>query len=423
MLKGREKIISFKDAERLSGPLAFNVMVKPAGSLCNLDCAYCYYLDKSRFYESGTSVMTVELLERVIADAICSNEVDEVTFEWHGGEPLTAGMAFYEKALEFQQKYAEGKKIHNSIQTNGTLITPRWAEFLGRNDFLVGISIDGPKDLHDSFRCDRGGHSSFDRVMTGLMFLHQAGVQFNTMTTVNKVSEGRGKDVYQFLRHIGSRYMQFMPVLEYVRYPEGMQPEIPGRSVIANPSEDGAVLAPWSVSAEGFGRFMCDIFDEWVRADVGKCFVNLFDATLALWCGVQPGICVYAETCGGNLVVEHNGDVYSCDHFVYEKHRLGNIGTESFATMARSQAQVQFGLDKRNALPPECRRCEVGFLCHGECPKHRFALSEDGKPGLNSLCEGYRLFYAHTEPYMQEMKRLLLAGRPPAEIMEKPLLK
>ncbi len=412
MVSPREEFLSFRDAERLSGPLAFNVMVKPVGSLCNLDCAYCYYLDKSRLYDGRSSVMSRDLLEKVVADAVSSNEVDEVTFDWHGGEPLMAGQDFFEEALELQQKYAGGKTIHNSIQTNGTLITSQWAEFFRKNGFLVGISIDGPRDLHDGFRRDRGGNPSFDRVMKGLMCLRQAGVEFNTMTAVSKVSEGRGAEVYRFLKQIGSRYMQFMPVLEHVRPSEGTK-----RPIVADPSAEGAVLAPWSVSAEGFGQFMCDVFDVWVKDDVGKCFVSLFDAALANWCGVRPGVCVCSDVCGGNLVIEHNGDVYPCDHFVYVHHRLGNICSDSLGTMARSQSQIRFGLNKRNMLPPECRRCEVGFLCHGECPKHRFGLSEDGQQGVNSLCEGYRHFYEHTAPDMQKMRDLLISGRAPAEIM------
>lgn len=410
-----EHILSFRDALRLSGPLAFNAMVKPVGALCNLDCTYCYYLDKSHLYAGKPEVMSHELLERVIVETFRANETDEVTFEWHGGEPLAAGLDFFRKVVELQSRHACGKRVYNTLQTNGTLLTPQWAKFLRDNDFLVGISIDGPRDLHDRYRKDRGGQPTFDRVMKGLFYLHQAGVRFNTMTAVSNVSEGRGAEVYEFLKQVGSRYMQFMPVVEHIRPAEGLPA---GRKVIASPAETDAHLASWSVSSLGFGQFMCDIFDVWLRSDVGEYYVNLFDATLANWCGVPPGICVYGETCGGNPVIEYNGDVYPCDHFVYSPYRLGNVAESSIKEMAASQSQLWFGVSKRNALPDKCLRCRFLHLCHGECPKHRFDRTSSGQPGLNSLCEGYRLFYGHTAPYMQEMKRLLEASLPPALIMK-----
>lgn len=407
-----EHILSLDDAMRLSGPLAFNVMVKPVGSACNLNCRYCYYLDKSRLSGGRQEVMSLDVLERIIRDYLSSNETPYLTFDWHGGEPLAAGLEFFRAAVELQKKCSTGQQIQNSIQTNGTLITPQWAEFFRENDFLVGISIDGPQDIHDRFRTSVGGHSTFDRVMSGLMCLREHGVRFNTMTTVSSAGEGRGAEVYAFLKSIGSHYMQFMPVMEFIKPgPDGL------RDVIARPGDPDGRQAPWSVTAEGFGRFMCDIFDQWVRNDVGEYYVNLFDAVLAGWCGVPPGLCIYNSVCGANLVIEQNGDVYPCDHFVYEDTCLGNVRDVSLREMALSQPQLWFGLHKRNSLPHQCLACDYLHLCHGECPKHRFSHTASGQPGLNSLCAGYKMFFEHTEPYMLEMKRLLAAGLPPSMIM------
>ena len=404
--------ISLDEAVHQShGPLAFNLMIKPAGSLCNLDCHYCYYLDKAEIYHGRQPKMSLEMLETITEQYIQANDVPEVTFNWHGGEPLVMGLDFYRKAVEFQQKYASGKIIHNTIQTNGTLITHEWAAFFREHNFLVGISIDGPADIHDKFRKDKGGQPTFDKVMQGLTILRQRGVEFNTMTTINKASEGRGVEVYQFLKSIGSRYMQFMPVVEHVKYPVAPDGRTlkKARPYIVDPNEPGAQLARWSVSSQGFGKFMCDIFDYWVRHDVGCCFVNLFDAALAGHCGAQPGSCAYAATCGGNTVVEHNGDVYPCDHFVYSKYLIGNVNDVPLREMATSHQQQRFGLEKRNGLPSKCFTCKYGHLCHGECPKHRFNRTENGDAGLSALCGGYYMFYEHTLPYMLQMRDYILS--------------
>ncbi|MBR1636642.1 MAG: anaerobic sulfatase-maturation protein [Bacteroidales bacterium] len=404
---------------RLSGPVAFNIMLKPAGSLCNLDCHYCYYLDKAEIYGGREPRMSLDMLETVVREYIRANDVPEVTFNWHGGEPLILGLDFYRKALEFEQQYADGKIIHNTLQTNGTLLTEEWAGFLARGGFLVGISLDGPAAVHDRYRKDKGGAPTFEKVMRGVRLLQRAGVEFNTMSTVNKVSEGRGKEVYRFLKEIGSHYMQFMPVVEHIRYPlDGKgKPMKFARPYIVDPAEEGASLAPWSVGDIAYGKFLCDIFDEWVCNDVGRFFVNIFDAALALWYGAQPGTCVFAKTCGGNSVLEHNGDLYSCDHFVYPKYRLGNIATDDLRTMMRSSAQVKFGVDKRGSLPSKCSRCKYLFACNGECPKHRFTRTENGDTGLNALCAGLYKFFDHAAPYMDRMKDLLNAKLPPAAVM------
>lgn len=422
-MKPFENTLSLEDAARLSGPVAFNIMLKPAGSLCNLDCQYCYYLDKSEIYGGHEPRMSIDMLETVVKEYIGANDVPEVTFNWHGGEPLILGLDFYKKALEFERKYADGKIIHNTLQTNGTLITDEWADFLAKNDFLVGISIDGPADIHDRYRRDKGGYPTFDRVMAGLMNLQRAGAEYNTMSTVNKFSEGRGLEVYLFLKSLGSRFMQFMPVVEHVKYPTDAKGKMNKRlrPFIVNPSTEGAMLSPWSISDIAYGKFMCDIFDYWVRNDVGRYYVNLFDATLANWCGAMPGTCVHARVCGGNAVIEHNGDLYPCDHFVYPEYLLGNIRKTDIKTLMQSQKQTDFGLDKRSALPTKCARCKYLFACNGECPKHRFNRTENGETGLNALCMGYFKFFDHVAPYMDMMKSLLQEKRAPAEIM--PMIK
>ncbi|MCX4335110.1 MAG: anaerobic sulfatase-maturation protein [Bacteroidales bacterium] len=411
--------LTLDDALRISGPMAFNIMIKPAGSLCNLDCHYCYYLDKAEIYGGYESRMSLDMLETCIREYIAANDVPEVTFNWHGGEPLVMGLDFYRKAVELERKYAGDKIIHNTLQTNGTLLNYDIASFFRDNDFLVGVSIDGPRDIHDKYRKDKGGAPTFDKVLRGIETLYRTGTQFNTMTTVNKASEGRGMEVYNFLKSVGSRYMQFMPVLEHIKYPVGSngKPRKGARPYIVEPSTEGAEIAMWSVSSMAFGKFMCDIFDYWVRNDVGQYFVNQFDAALACWCGAQPGTCVYAETCGGNSIIEHNGDVYCCDHFVYPEYKLGNIAGTDLREMMNSPVQTKFGISKRNGLPKKCIRCRYAFACHGECPKHRFNRMESGETGLNALCDGYYKFYSHVEPYMEKMKEFLVEKKAPANII------
>lgn len=399
--------LTLQDAVKITGPQAFNIMIKPVGSLCNLKCHYCYYLDKAEIYGGKEPRMSEQMLEHFIKEYIAANDVSDVFFNWHGGEPLLAGLDFYRKAMAFQKKYADGKHIHNTLQTNATLITREWAEFFRANNFLIGVSLDGPQNVHDRYRGGKGGASVFDRVIKGIMELYRAGVQYNVMATVNRQSEGRGLEIYQFLKSAGTRFIQFMPVLEHTK--DGL---------IVDPQVQGARIAPWSVSPEGYGRFLCDIFDYWVRNDVGKVFVNQFDAVLACWCGAQPGICALAQTCGGNSIIEHNGDLYPCDHFVYEGYKIGNVLETDLRTLMNSIKQVRFGLDKRNALPDDCIKCKWFFTCHGECPKHRFNTTDKGETGLNALCEGYKLFFAHVAPYMDKMKSLLQSGRPASEIMK-----
>lgn len=407
-----KKIFTLQDAVKISGPTAFSSMVKPAGSACNLDCSYCYYLDKAIQYGGKEAVMKEDLLELYVKQYIQANDVPEVTFLWHGGEPLLLGVDFYRKALQFQQKYADGKVIHNSLQTNGTLVNDDWCRLFTEGNFLVGISLDGPKYVHDAFRHTNRLLPTYDTVMSAVRLFHRHGVEFNTLSVVNKLCESRGAEIYRFFKEIvKSKYMQFLPAVEHVVDKPDFH-----RPVIVSPEQEGARLAPWSVSAKGYGKFLCDMFDVWVKNDVGDIFVQMFDATLAQYCGVQPGVCSMCETCGDALVVEHNGDVYSCDHFVYPEYLLGNIRQTPLVDIYNSPKRVQFGLGKRNTLPAECLKCQWYFACRGECPKHRFEKGADGGP-KNSLCEGLKMYFEHVAPYMEVMKGLIANGQAPSMVM------
>ena len=396
---------SYEDIIKRNERRGFTSMVKPVGSLCNMRCKYCYYLDKAALYDNHQPQMDDALLENYIRANIEGNNSPVIAFAWHGGEPLLAGKEFFRKAVALQQKYGEGRTIENSIQTNGLLIDDEWCQIFRDNNFLVGVSIDGPESIHDAHRVDAGGQPTFARVMKGIERLYRNRVEYNTLTTINIHSEGRGAEVYNFLRQI-SVFMQFLPVAELL---------CDGR--VQSPENEGADIAPWSVSAKGFGQFMCDVFDIWVKNDVGRRYVQLFDATLALMVGVQPSVCSLCETCGSGLTVEHNGDVYCCDHFVYPEYKIGNIHTDHLADLAYCDRQFEFGVAKRSLLPRECRHCKFYNLCHGECPKHRFIADNTGEYGKNYLCEGYRMFYEHTESAMKQMKDLILAGKPASDIM------
>ncbi|HIZ87893.1 MAG TPA: anaerobic sulfatase maturase [Candidatus Coprenecus pullistercoris] len=364
--------ITFPEAIRFGRSAAFSIMIKPVGPRCNLRCRYCYYLGKST--GCVPQVMDMSLLEHCIRDYCLSCTLPELTVEWHGGEPLLAGLDFFRTAVALERKYAGGRTVHNTLQTNGTLLTQEWALWLRDNDFLVGLSIDGPQDIHDRWRKRPDGTSSFVDMMRGMEALLCAGVQFNTLTTVNAASEGRGEEVYRFLKSAGSRYMQFMPVYEHL--------------------PDGSV-APYSVSPEAYGRFMCDLYDCWSgNGDAGEYYVLTFDAALACRYGIRPGICVFCESCGGNLTVEADGSIYPCDHYVAPERCLGNIRTMSLGKAAVSAAQLRFGTAKREALAEKCLRCRWRFACNGGCPRHRDAS------GLNALCAGYSMFYRHIVPLL-----------------------
>ena len=410
MKSNKRNTLHLADVAKMQRAPAFGTMIKPIGSACNLDCHYCYYRDKSEIYSGNMPRMSEELLETYIKQYIQGASQQNISFCWHGGEPLMAGLPFFEKAMELQKKYAGDKVVENTLQTNGILVNDAWCSFFKENNFLIGLSLDGPEDIHDAFRRDCGGAPTFARVMKAVELMKKHGVEFNILSTVNARSEERGVEVYKFLTSINP-YLQFLPVVEYVKMRPGKRP------LIVSPDEEDAVPAPWSVSAKGYGKFMCDVFDEWVKYDVGRNFVQLFDVTLGNWCGVPPSLCAFAEVCGDGLVVEHNGDVYSCDHFVYPEYRLGNIATDELAAMYRSREQQDFGRDKRDALPIECKRCNYYFLCRGECPKHRFEYAKNGEPYMNVLCEGYKMFFRHTDPYMRYMKTLIEKGEPASKVM------
>lgn len=410
--------ITFGEAQNLMGPVAFTALTKPVGSVCNLNCTYCYYLDKCRFYGEKQPIMSDEMLEEYIKEYIITNEIPEITFVWHGGEPLLAGVEYFRKVVKFQEKHnVNNKVILNSIQTNGTLITDEWCRFFKKYNFLVGVSIDGPRDIHNTYRKNKAGFDTFAKVMEGVKLLKKYNVDFNSLTVVNNLSEGRGKEIYNFLKSIGVDFMQFLPAVDYLSKTEVYKE----RAVITSPIGDAqmseSVLAPWSVSPTGYGQFLIDVFDEWLKADVSKIFVQLFDMTLCSWCGIEPPLCAYRESCGTNLAIEHNGDVFSCDHFVFEDNKIGNIKENSIKEMLQSTQQVQFGLNKRNTLSRECLRCEYYFACKGECPKHRHLDTLDGEKKF-TLCEGIKMYYKHTEPYMKFMREQIAQKKSPANVMK-----
>lgn len=366
------------------------VMLKPVGSRCNLACKYCYYLDKGKLYPEQEP-LSEELLETFIRQYIEAQTMPEVLFTWHGGEPLLQPLSFYRKALELQQRYARGRQIDNCLQTNGTLLTDEWCEFLRENRFLVGISIDGPQTYHDAYRC-----RSFDKVLRGIRLLQKHNVEWNAMATVNHLNADDPVGFYRFFKEIGCQYLQFTPVVE---------------------RDSREQITDTSVTPEQWGRFLCGVYDEWKREDIGRIFVQLFDATLANWAGEPPGICSMSPTCGRAAVMEANGDVYSCDHFVFPEYRLGNIRQQSLTEMLYGERQQQFGRNKHAGLPRQCRECRFLFACHGECPKNRFLKDKYGEPGLNYLCKGYQQFFAHVATDMDFMKAELDAGRSPANLM------
>jgi uncharacterized protein len=396
-------------------PRTFHVLAKPIGPICNLDCKYCFYLEKENLYPGERNwAMRDDVLETFIRQYIEAQEVREVYFAWQGGEPTLLGVEYFERVVELQETYRGGRKIFNAMQTNGTLLDDRWCAFFAERGFLIGLSIDGPAELHDRYRVTKSGQASFETVMAGLRLLQKHGVEFNTLTVVNRANALQPLEVYRFLKGIGSGFLQFIPLVE--RTARGMklaEPPVVG--------EGGGELSPvteWSVEAEQYGRFLCEIFDEWVRRDVGRVFVQLFDVALQNWMGIGSSLCVFAETCGKAMAIEHNGDLYSCDHYVYPRYKLGNIMNAGLREMAESPGQVKFGNAKLDSLPEYCRKCEVRFACNGECPKHRFIRTPDGEEGLNYLCAAYKKFFTHIDPYMRAMCKLLRAGEDAARVTE-----
>lgn len=403
----------------MSQPAAnFHVMAKPVGPICNLNCEYCYYLEKEKLFTKGENFrMKPEVLETYILKYIGSQKTEEVTFAWQGGEPTLLGVDYFREIVALQRKHSDGRRINNTLQTNGTLLNEEWCRFFRDHGFLIGLSIDGPRELHDAHRVDRGGKPTFDRVMRGLSLLKEHQVEFNTLTVVSATNAVEPLAVYEFLREIGSGYIQFIPLVERLPTAESGAAgydfaEPPG------PDQPELPVTSWSVPPLVFGGFLTSIFDQWVRRDVGKVYVQMFDVSLGIWAGFGPGLCLFLPDCGEALALEHNGDLYSCDHFVYPKYKLGNLMNESISAMVNSAQQQDFGKAKSRTLPTYCRQCEVRYACNGECPKHRFLTTPDGEPGLNYLCAGYRKFFNHVDPYMRTMTHLLRARKAPAGIME-----
>ncbi len=363
------------------------IMAKPVGASCNLKCEYCYYLEKSG--EKGlyphTGQMDDKLLERYVREYIQSQTTPEVLFIWHGGEPMLRGLDFYRRALEYQRIYAGGRRVYNSLQTNGTLIDEKWSRFFSENGFLLGVSIDGPASVHDHFRRSRSNEPTFHRVLKGIELLNRYGVEWNALSTVNSQNVISPVETYDFFKQMGCHYVQFTPVVEFLDRGTGR-------------------VTDFSVSARQWGDFLCSIFDRWWQNDVGVQFIQLFDATLANWMGMPPAVCTMARECGCAGVIEYNGDVYSCDHFVFPEYRLGNIYLKSLSEMMYSPRQIQFGQSKYTTLARECRECRYLFLCNGECPKNRIN-------GLNYLCEGYKRFFEHSAPAMIKMKDAISRGK------------
>ncbi|WP_425499877.1 anaerobic sulfatase maturase [Cerasicoccus maritimus] len=416
-----ERLTRGPQHEQASAP--FHVMTKPIGPLCNLDCEYCFYLEKENLFASNERFkMDDKTLEAYVRNYIESQPEHNVTFAWQGGEPTLMGVKFFQKVVKFQKQYANGRTIENALQTNGTLLNDEWCQFLHDENFLVGISIDGPEDIHNHYRVDKKKGPSYGQVIRGIELAKKHKVEFNTLTCVHAGNVDKPQEVYKFLRNIGSGYLQFIPIVE--RLPDkdsrdiGLQlahpPDFRSPPIEKRPP----VMADWAVDPHKFGSFLCSIFDRWVTRDVGKTFVQIIDMSLGKWLNIPGGLCVFSETCGKAMAIEHNGDVYACDHYVYPRYKVGNVLNQSLGSIVDSDAMKQFGQDKKTGLPQQCVKCDVRFACHGECPKHRFTWTKDGEFGLNYLCPSYLKFFRHIDPAMQIMAQLYRNRRPPADIMQ-----
>ncbi len=391
--------VTTSQADPPTARAAFHLLAKPTGAICNLDCKYCFFLSKEMLYPGSKFRMADELLDTYIRQLLESQHGPEVIVGWQGGEPTLMGLEFFERSVDYVRQYAKpGQRVTYTIQTNGTKLNDEWGAFLKQHNVLVGLSIDGPKTLHDFYRVDKSGKGSFDDVMRGWHLLNRHGVAVNILCTVHAANGDRGAEVYKFFRdELKTEFIQFIPIVEL--------------------APSGTEVTERSVGSDQWGRFMIDVFDEWIKADVGKVYVQMFDAALASWVGAPQSMCIFSETCGSALALEHNGDLYSCDHFVEPKHLLGNIQTVHLLHLVTSEQQRQFGLAKRDSLPAYCRTCDVKFACHGECPKNRFLNTPDGEPGLNYLCAGYKSFFTHIDRPMRLMADLLRQGRYADEAM------
>ncbi len=398
-------------------PPGFHLLAKPTGAVCNLDCTYCFFLSKEALYPGSKFRMSDDLLEMYIKQLLESHRTPNVTIAWQGGEPTLMGLEFFELSLELVERYRRpGQVVEHTIQTNGTKVDDAWCTFFRENRFLVGLSMDGPPDIHDKYRVDKGGGPTHHRVLGAARLMAERGVDVNILCTVHEGNQERGPEVYRYFRdQVGARYIQFIPIVERAT-PETLPVAdagwgTAGREVRPLYTLDGSLVTGRSVTADGWGRFLSSVFDEWVARDVGEVFVQMFDAALASWVGAPPAVCIFSETCGNALTIEHNGDVYSCDHFVEPRYLLGNIREKHLLTMVASPEQRKFGTDKLDTLPRYCRECPVRFACHGECPRNRFIETPDGEPGLNYLCAGYLSFFTHIKRPMDLMADLLHQGR------------
>jgi len=389
-------------------------MAKPIGPVCNLDCKYCFYLEKENLYPAENKwKMSGEVLENFIRQFIVSQEIPDITFAWQGGEPTLAGIEFYRKAIELQNKYAEGKHIHNTFQTNGINLDDEWCTFFKENDFLIGLSIDGPEEIHNRMRITKSGNGSFNEVMRGLKLLKKYDVDFNTLTCVHKYNADSPIIIYDFFKQIGSKFMQFIPIVErnVLKEDEVLK--------IAHPRYDGETeVTEWTVEGLQYGKYLSTIFDEWIRKDVGQFYIQIFDVALESWVGMKPNLCIFNPTCGDAMAIEHNGDLYSCDHYVFPENLLGSISDQNILSLVNSDQQRKFGTDKKDLLPSYCKACDFLFACNGGCPKNRIIKTPAFEPGLNYLCNGYKHFFAHVDPYMRIMANELANKRAPANVME-----
>ena len=382
----------------------FHLLAKPTGASCNLDCAYCFFLSKEQLYPGSRFRMSDEILETYLRQYLQSQPGPEVEIAWQGGEPTLMGLNFFRHAVDLAgQLKLPGQIVRHTMQTNGVLLNDEWVQFFKEHQFLIGLSLDGPQELHDVYRVDKGGHGSFAKVLRAARLLQAHQIDVNILTTVHAANAEHPLAVYRFLRdEVGAQFIQFIPIVERANQ-TGFQ--------------EGDTVTERSVTAEQYGRFLISIFDEWVRRDVGRVFVQIFDVALGIWLGAPPSLCLFAPTCGGALALEHTGDLYACDHFVEPDYLLGNIQHRPMTELAASDRQNQFGQDKKARLPRYCRACAVRFACHGECPKNRFSATPDGEPGLNYLCAGYKAFFTHINRPMQLMAQLIRRRRAPAEIM------
>lgn len=401
-----------------------HVMTKPIGPICNLDCEYCYYLHKEELYPRGERWrMPEQTLSEYIQQYIAAQpaHVEEITFAWQGGEPTLLGVEFFERVVELQKQHAQPRqKIVNTLQTNGVLLDERWCEFFRKENFLIGISIDGPAELHDRYRFDKQGRPSFPAVLRGLKLLKSHGVEFNVLVVVNRLNADHGKKVYTYLRDNGAEFLQFIPIVEKAgvgAHAETELVQLADQSHVP-PVDPLSLVSSRSVKPGQFGDFLIEVFNEWIRRDVGRVFVQIFDQALSAWVGLEPSLCIFRKRCGSAMAMEHNGDLYSCDHFVEPEYLLGNIHEKPLAELAHSPAQQNFGNAKETTLPEYCRRCEVRFVCNGECPKNRILNAPDGEPGLNYLCQSYRKFFNYIDPYMKRMAEEVRQGRPAANVMK-----